>query len=446
MLLSRSLWMVWWLIMSTLPCRAQAYTQLPHRGALRLVAWWGIPRDQLTLARFEELREAGFNATFHNMSNDDELRRALRLGRLTGVKVIATSGDVIGANLRTIRLIKDSTALLAYSLGDEPRADRFEALSQKVRRIRSVDPVHPCYINLLPDCGAEMLGAEFPVYLRRAVGELQLSFLSFDIYPVTSRGVNAGWYDNLETASATAREAGIPLWTFVLSTPHALPGTVYPPPSLSSLRLQAYSNLAYGAQAIQYFTYWLPDEQEYGYYDAPISRGRRTGTYDLVRQMNRELQAVSGVFVGARVIDVSHLGVQPRGTRLLTRQPRGVTIGRRSAGAHLLVSQLRNDTSRYVVIQNCDLHRSVSLTLSLSHGVRQVLKSGRLVTPPATGRYKVAPGDVLIFDHTQALDIGRPTAYLMQPHRLMASVVSIWMVLILCSVVASMLALHVRRP
>jgi hypothetical protein len=444
MLLIRSLWMVWWLVMSTLPCRAQAYTQLPHRGVLRLVAWWGIPRDQLTLARFEELREAGFNATFHNMSNDDELRRALHLGRLTGVKVIATSGDVIGANLHTIRLIKDSTALLAYSLGDEPRADRFETLGQKVRRIRSVDPVHPCYINLLPDCGVEMLGAEFSVYLRRAVVELQLSFLSFDIYPVTYRGVNAGWYDNLEKASATAREAGIPLWAFVLSTPHALPGTVYPPPSLSSLRLQAYSNLAYGVQAIQYFTYWLPDEPEYGYYDAPISRGRRTGTYDLVRQMNRELQAVAGVFVGAKVIDVSHLGVQPKGTKLLTHQPRGVTIVRRSAGAHLLVSQLRNDTSTYVVIQNCNLQHTLSVSLSLSHGVRQVLKNGKLAIPAITEKYKIAPGDVLIFDNTQALTFGQPTAHLLQPRMLMASVVSIWVILILCCVGISTLVLHIK--
>ncbi|MDT3388033.1 MAG: hypothetical protein LIR46_09785, partial [Bacteroidota bacterium] len=333
--------------------KSYAAQQLPKRGELTIVAWWGIPRNELTLNRFIELKAAGFNVTFNNMATLDDLKRALFLGRLSGVKIIATNRDIVNADLNSIRQIRDSTSLLAYSLGDEPNASQFNELKSKVVQIKNADKNHPCYINLLPDASREMLGTDFPNYLHRAIFELQLSFLSFDIYPITTKGINGGWYDNLEKAAEAARNSNIPMWTFVLSTPHSTPGTTYATPSINSLRLQVYSNLAYGSQAIQYFTYWLPESKEYNYHDAPITAGKKTKTYNLVKKMNQEIQAISGVFKDGYVEDVAHIGVQPKGTRMLMRQPDGMEITKRTSGSHLLISQIRHKDAKYVVLQNC---------------------------------------------------------------------------------------------
>ena len=83
--------------------------------------------------------------------------------------------------------------------------------------------------------------------------------VSFDHYPVISDGkgpasLRGEWYENLEIVSAAARKAGKPMWAFALSVPHSS----YPAPTPAHLRLQVFSNLAYGAQVIQYFTYWTP--------------------------------------------------------------------------------------------------------------------------------------------------------------------------------------------
>ena len=91
----------------------------------------------------------------------------------------------------------------------------------------------------------------------------------FDMYPVLSfRLLKDGdfrlhgqrvflkerWYETLETTSALARELDIPMYAFALVTAHRhYRGQDYPVPTMEHLRLQQYSNLAYGAQALQCF-------------------------------------------------------------------------------------------------------------------------------------------------------------------------------------------------
>jgi hypothetical protein len=121
---------------------------------------------------------------------------------------------------------------------------------------------------------------------------------SFDFYPVLKDHRSKKWFENLEQFSDEAKKAGKPFWAFALTTNyddgHLTPQT------LAALRLQVYSNLAYGAQGIQYFTYWsatssnvpsIGDQR-----GAPISAsGKRSVVYDRVKLMSREIKDLSGV-------------------------------------------------------------------------------------------------------------------------------------------------------
>ena len=50
----------------------------------------------------------------------------------------------------------------------------------------------------------------------------------------------------------------------------------YPHPTLATLRLQMFSDLAYGAQGLQYFTYWTPVNSEgFDYEFGPDRPGRQ---------------------------------------------------------------------------------------------------------------------------------------------------------------------------
>ena len=85
--------------------------------------------------------------------------------------------------------------------------------------------------------------------------------VSFDNYPVTNEGVRQLWYENLMIIAEESEKAGLPFWAFAMSVPH----WNYPVPTLASLRMQMYTNLAYGAQGLQYFTYWTPGPEPFNY-------------------------------------------------------------------------------------------------------------------------------------------------------------------------------------
>lgn len=128
-------------------------------------------------------------------------------------------------------------------------------------KIGELDPLHPCYINLLPNWawGVE----EYADKIEMFASEFDMPFYSFDNYPVVEDDghvqVRPDWYRNLEEFSAMSRRQGKPFWGFALAKAHSIsdpwPDTVYPEPTLGQLRLQVFSNLLYGAQAIQYFNF-----------------------------------------------------------------------------------------------------------------------------------------------------------------------------------------------
>ena len=89
----------------------------------------------------------------------------------------------------------------------------------------------------------------------------------------------------------------------------------YKIPTLPELRLQVFSDLAYGAQAIQYFTY------------RGLQHDEPTEVYNLVKTVNQEVQQLAGIFLGAQVISVSHTGSEiPEGTTALGSLPTPIKI------------------------------------------------------------------------------------------------------------------------
>src|SRR5262249_12974865 len=128
--------------------------------------------------------------------------------------------------------------------------------------------------------------------IDRFVREVPVPQLSFDHYPVVAFGsrrpsLRPGWYENLEVVTAAARKVGKPMWALALAAAHG----PYPVPPPAHLRMQAYSNLAYGAQGIVHFGYWTPRPVEFDFHDGPVTaQGKRTPVYDHVKALNKEVQ------------------------------------------------------------------------------------------------------------------------------------------------------------
>mgnify|MGYP000962574459 FL=1 len=208
--------------------------------------------------------------------------------------------------------------------------------------------------------------------------------------------LRSDWYENLEIIAAAAKGAGTPFWAFALAVAH----DPYPVATVEGLRLQVFSNLAYGAQAIQYFTYWTPVSSQWNFHRAPIAAdGTRTEVYDRVRQVNRELQNLAPVFMTAEVVEVAHAGeAAPRGTRRY--QPALPVVALDTGGKGAVVSRLRGERQDYLAVVNRELRESLELKIRFDDPVSvHVLNSEGKSVPVEGGAFgeAVAPGDIRVF-------------------------------------------------
>ena len=372
-------------------------TAKKEKVELPILAWYSIPEENISLERFQELKEAGFNVNLSSVGSFDKALASLDYGEQTGVKIVFSCHDMWEDPEGTAAKVKDHPALFGYSLGDEPNNARFPVLADMADRLRSVDPDHVIYVNLFPNYAPdEVLGSTYPEHVRKYIEEVRPPLVSFDFYPVTEDGIRERWWENLEVISRESAAAGLPFWAFALSTAHK----PYPIPTMASLRLQFYTDLAYGAQGLQYFTYWNPVPGTWDFHDAPIDLdGNRTPVYDLVKAMNAELQARADIFVGDKVLQVRHTGeTVPPGVTPLTDLPEPLTaLDTHGKGA--VVSLLENGGFRYLMLVNRSLDEGFDYDIAFARKVERVGRDGRAVKVPAKGTqtFHLEGGDCVIF-------------------------------------------------
>ena len=370
-----------------------------------ILAWFSIPEGEYTtLEQYEALRDAGFTVSYSHTSSFEGALKALDLCAEVGIKSVFACRELASDPEGTALKVKDHPGLGYYFLRDEPWNSDLEALGEWARKIESVDSDHPCYLNLFPSYVDFSADGGYREHLRLFSEKVALPQISFDHYPVLYEDgkifLNGAFYENLELVSAEARRTGKPFWAFALATAHSTSHWHYPIPTIGHLRLQMYSDLAYGAQCLQYFTYWTPVGTHFDFHAAPLNAdGTRSETYYLIREFNKEIQARADVFLGCEVSKVSHIGdTIPTGTTRLENLPEGFTT-LETFGKGALVSELSNAGKDYVVIQNTSPEESIELAAGFNKKVRLVSPDGaRSARLPGSENFVLTAGDILVFE------------------------------------------------
>lgn len=347
-----------------------------------IIAWTGINWNETH--KFKAMKECGINTYLGWYEDITKVMKVLDDAQTHGVKLIVRSNKFNSNTQEEAAKMKNHKALLAYHIHDEPSEADFGWISEVVKNIRKVDTVHPWYVNLYPNWAWGGTGN----YRRNLVSYCnsmpELPFISFDNYPIKDVGLREDWYSNLEDIRYIARVKKVPFWAFALALAHSTNEAKYPIPTVAELRLQMFSNLVYGAQAFQYFTYW------------GIYQNGPTQVYDRVKTVNQELQGLSKIFLGADVTDVWHTGATiPRGTKELTTLPKGVTSLKTSDGG-AVVSYLNKNGLRYLALVNKDYVGKMNLEISFEPGVLKLDKKGNS-EPAVSGKYEVEPGDIVLY-------------------------------------------------
>jgi hypothetical protein len=361
-------------------------TGLTVDGKFPIVAWTGITAQESEY-KMDIMRDCGINVYLGWYDTVEEVIMTLDNAQEAGVKAILSCDDILYHPAEFVPKVMSHPALFGYHIEDEPETSEFEMLSQIVNGILKVDDTHPCYINLYPNWAWGDIDS-YRYKLNAFLTKVPQRFLSFDHYPIREiYGVSTlreEWYKNLEDIRYVAKAKKVPFWAFALSLSVGDEAEKCPIPTTAELRLQQFSNLAYGAQGFQYWTF-------HGIY-----RTSKSQIYDRVLQVNKELQALSKIFLGAEVTDVWHTGAElPYGTKALEKMPDGIkSLVTGDKGA--VVSRVIKGSNTYIAIVNKDYQADMTLDIEFTGKAMKFDNMGYKAETQSE-RVTLSPGNIIVY-------------------------------------------------
>lgn len=361
-------------------------------ASIPIFGWHGVNPEKFQEV-FPLMKEAGFDGYLAKVRDKTLAFSMLDAAQAAGIKAMPGFPELNANPEEMVPLIKDHPALMAYYLKDEPETWDLDSLGALVRRIQAIDTSTPCYINLYPNWA--WVEEKYVEHINLFADKCPVPFISFDQYPVTqeddgSIAIRPTWYRNLEEIRTLCIERGKPMWAFALLQSHILgnpPEAFYPVPTLGHLRLQVFSDLAYGAQVIQYYTFL----------GAVTWNGEKTSEYDIVKQVNSEIKGLSQVFQGCEVLDVWHLNEIPKGTKAMKGRPDPSVKSISVSGMGAVVSLFRNRGRRYMAVVNKDCVNPEELHIRLGRKVMEVTKTGGRLAVKGCSR-TLEPGDMVVYE------------------------------------------------
>ncbi len=360
-----------------------------------ILSWKSIDLVNSSLKNYTDLANCGYTHSLSTIwGNEDPittynanlLEIALGYAQQTNIKVIAGCHELHTDTEATVRRFKDHPAIEGWFLQDEPVLAEIAPLGVLAREIQAIDSKNYIYVNLRPaDATPEQMGAaNYSTYFNAYLEHIPVDFLSFDKYPcqIDENGklyVFDRWYDNLQLFADAAEREGKTFWAFACCTKFE---SVQATPTLETLRLQMYTNLAYGAQGLQYYVYQNPN--------SPL--------YASIKQLNKEIQNYAKVFLHAKVKSVTHTGQQiPYNTTRFEKAPSVIKKFLTGGNEGAVVSVLEKNGKNFFVVVSRDLNASIPVSIEVDEKVKKVTKDGKLQSVKGLVIENLSPGDALVY-------------------------------------------------
>jgi hypothetical protein len=272
----------------------------------------------------------------------------------------------------------DNPAALGFFLRDEPPAPLMPGLGEIATLLRDAMPEKWPYVNLFPyRVSPAVLGTrDYDSYVRMLVKAIRQPFLSYDNYSLVNGEMLDPFYTNLDIIRRLSLETKTPFWNCILANSHFN----YMEPSDATFNLQVYSTMAYGGRGIQYFTYFAPRIGNYRL--AAVDQfGNRTPTWDMLRRINNQIQALAPVLVRLHSTGVYHYpDVPEQGTALsASKLIESVEMTQRyvrpPVGGRFLIGEFEDDENRpYFLLVNKDLKNSFQFHVHLRQAGRKLIR------------------------------------------------------------------------
>ncbi|MBQ7378459.1 MAG: hypothetical protein IJW70_02120 [Clostridia bacterium] len=313
--------------------------------------WYGIRPEFISRERVAEAARAGFTiieCRYDTATNKKVLRWCEELGLRAYVwddRMAAAINETEGWQQTLDQMIADYAdfpALDRFFIKDEPVEAQFPMLARIADYFHTHHPNADFYVNLLPNAAVPGGKQNSDAHIAQYLDMVKPSLLSYDHYclcktevaadELFSKGLREArvsdecrerngtqntvyaehdrpdYFDNLEQIRTHAKKAGIPWMIIILLVEH----WGYRYLTEAEIRWEVFTALAYGSSQISYFTYWTPGvahTEPWSYHHGIIEAdGTRGEKYPVVKQINREIQAVMAEIGNAQSTAVFHTG------------------------------------------------------------------------------------------------------------------------------------------
>ena len=358
-----------------IPSRSQSYAQPPEVSArdFALMAWDQSPSDPHQL---DLMRQAGLNISGFCSPGDLDAVQAAKMScfvaddRVNGFdwtqmpdkKELRKNVDAVVAE------VSNHPAALGFLLRDEPPAGMMPGLDEVASMLQHAMPGAWPYVNLLPNYAtAAQLGAPtYEAYVEKFVREVHPLLLSYDNYSLFNGRMMGRFYANLAVIRSASQKAAIPFWNVILANSHFS----YMEPTDATLRLQAYSTIAYGGRGIEYFTYFSPKVGNFRL--APVDQfGHRTATWYKLRLLNNQIRELAPWLIKLHSTGVYHSAPLPEGAEPIAKSPlvkqvRATNFQSPPVPPEYLIGEFRDDEGHpFLMIVNKSLEYSIRYAIDL---------------------------------------------------------------------------------
>ena len=344
--------------------------------------WNYAPIEGFDEAKIQEWQDAGMTLTMGpeytaTPENVARMKKILDWSQARGIKVIICDPRThVSAPLaedyaaRAAQVAGDfgsHPATFGFHLLDEPDTQAFQPVCDAVGIVKRAAPrCHP-FVNLLPwhiGVNTRVGYSDWGAYLDDFLKKSQAEFLCYDCYSqmLPDKLGLSMYFRNLTQYEAAARRAGVPFWTTILSVGHYN----YRCPSEDDIRWQFNSAIAYGAQGILYFFFYMRNPND-NYRLAPVDEfWDRTPLFDALKRTNKGfLKRYGRLFLDLRLEKAMQWPEALSGCRLF--EPDDL-IKEVSTGTHpLIVSRFKDKQGRpWLVLVNNSTDKSVNPAVTLN--------------------------------------------------------------------------------
>jgi len=113
--------------------------RLVSGGQIPILAWYSIPQGETTVARYQELKDAGITYSLSNYPNVEAVQKALDVAAKVGIKMVVSCPELRSDPEKTVRRFMDHAAVAGYHLQDEPSFGQLKGLGEWGREIQAID-------------------------------------------------------------------------------------------------------------------------------------------------------------------------------------------------------------------------------------------------------------------------------------------------------------------